>query len=85
MELKSKLYAIDKALAAWGTSPNGRSGMEAAIRTFCDARGLVMVPKKPTLEMAVAARLDHEGEAYLPYSLYASMIAASPDPFGDAE
>lgn len=59
--------------------------LEAAIRAYLDARGLVMVPREPTPEMVVAARLDHEGEAYLPYSLYASMLAAAPNPFKDED
>lgn len=61
----------------------GYSDMEAAIRAYLDARGLVMVPMEPTPEMVVSAQLDHEGEYYLPYSLYASMISAAPDPFND--
>lgn len=38
----------------------------------------VMVPVEPTAEMIKAAREHHEGEAYLPISLYAAMIAAAP-------
>lgn len=51
------------------------------IKAYLDASGMVMVPKIPTPEMIVAARFSHEGEAYLPYSLYSEMIAAAPNPF----
>lgn len=37
-----------------------------------------LVPAEPTPEMVEAARAHHEGEAYLPYSLYTAMIAAAP-------
>lgn len=38
-----------------------------------------IVPIVPTNEMISAARKDHEGEWYLPSSLYDSMLAAAPD------
>lgn len=38
--------------------------------------GFVLAPKEPTPEMVEAARKHHEGEPYLPYSLYKAMIGA---------
>ena len=40
--------------------------------------GYVLVPVEPTPEMLRAAREHHEGEAYLPVSLYRAMLAAAP-------
>lgn len=37
-----------------------------------------LVPVEPTMEMIEAARKHHEGEAYLPVSLYKAMLAAAP-------
>lgn len=51
------------------------------LRSYIEARGLVLVPKVPTPKMVDDARDAHEGEHYLPYSLYTAMIAAAPDPF----
>ena len=39
-----------------------------------------LVPVEPTPEMITAAKNDHEGESYLPVSLYKSMLAAAPQP-----
>lgn len=39
--------------------------------------GYVLVPKEPTEAMVLAARQSHEEEAYLPYSVYKSMIEAA--------
>lgn len=37
-----------------------------------------LVPIEPTAEMAQAARDCHEGESFLPYSIYRAMLAAAP-------
>ena len=42
--------------------------------------GWQIVPIEPTKEMIDAARDQHEGEKYLPVSLYKSMLAAAPKP-----
>jgi len=42
--------------------------------------GWKLVPVEPTDEMVKAARSAHEGAPYLPMTLYASMLAASPSP-----
>lgn len=39
-----------------------------------------LVPKMPTREMVDAARNDHEGELYLPNSLYIAMLKHAPQP-----
>lgn len=44
--------------------------------------GWQVVPVEPTREMIDAARQHHEGEAYLPFSLYRAMLAAAPKPGG---
>ncbi|OJC57057.1 hypothetical protein AXW37_12310 [Yersinia ruckeri] len=41
--------------------------------------GWKLVPIELTAEMAQAAREAHEGESYLPYSIYRAMIAAAPE------
>jgi hypothetical protein len=43
-----------------------------------------LVPETPTDKMVKAAREHHEGEAYLPHSLYKSMLASSPQPEHDS-
>jgi len=43
----------------------------------------VLVPKEPTDAMIASAREHHEGEAYLPVSLYRAMLAAAPSPTGE--
>lgn len=40
--------------------------------------GWQLVPVKPTMEMIKNAAGDHEGENWLPHSLWASMLAAAP-------
>lgn len=47
--------------------------------------GWRLVPVEPTEEMITAARDSHEGEAYLPVSLYKAMLAAAPAPGGEHE
>lgn len=42
--------------------------------------GWKLVPIEPTAEMAQAARDCHEGESFLPYSIYRAMLAAAPAP-----
>ena len=42
-----------------------------------------LVPVEPTEAMIDAAREAHEGEAYLPVSLYKAMLAESPDVQGE--
>ncbi|WP_145525871.1 hypothetical protein [Yersinia rohdei] len=41
--------------------------------------GWKLVPIELTAEMAQAAREAHEGESYLPYSIYRAMLAAAPE------
>lgn len=41
--------------------------------------GFVLVPREPTDKMIMAAHEHHEGEAYLPHSLYTAMIEAAED------
>ena len=42
------------------------------------SEGWQLVPITPTPEMVMACRDEHDGANYLPYSLYASMLAAAP-------
>ncbi|HHL2633000.1 TPA: hypothetical protein ACQ340_002730 [Yersinia enterocolitica] len=41
--------------------------------------GWKLVPIELTAEMAQAAGEAHEGESYLPYSIYRAMLAAAPE------
>ena len=52
--------------------------VEGILRDYLDARGLVMVPKKPTGDM----RYILERECEYPFATYEEMLAAAPDPFG---
>ena len=40
-------------------------------------KGYVVVPVEPTQAMIDAVRSEHEGEPYLPYSLYKSFLKAA--------
>lgn len=40
-------------------------------------KGKVVVPVEPTQKMIDAVRSEHEGEPYLPYSLYKSFLKAA--------
>lgn len=42
--------------------------------------GYSVVPDEPTGDMIEEARDCHEGNHYLPYSLYRAMLAAAPQP-----
>lgn len=42
--------------------------------------GYSVVPNEPTGDMIEEARDCHEGNHYLPYSLYRAMLAAAPKP-----
>jgi hypothetical protein len=42
--------------------------------------GWKLVPVEPSWEMISAAIKSHEGDAFLPVSLYKSMLAAAPNP-----
>lgn len=53
-------------------------GIEAAMRAYMTARGLVMVPKEPTEKMR-----DEAGYFEGPIARWKAMIAAAPDPFKD--
>jgi hypothetical protein len=58
-----------------------KEDMILAIKAYLSASGLVLVPSAPTKDMVDFARQHHEGEAYLPYSLYAAFITSAPNPF----
>jgi len=70
-------------------SPHPYDKMEASLRAYLDARGLVMVPKEPTQDM-VDAYWTQSGESRemkdrtLIRSLryYEAFLVAAPDPFG---
>lgn len=56
--------------------------MEAAIRAYVEARGLVMVPREPTGKMRAAQALAEASYATdSDADSYAAMLAAAPDPF----
>lgn len=89
----SLLLALDQVaeLAARGAASN--SLVVGALRQAHEAistlpiavegkapQGWQLVPVKPTMEMVKNAAGDHEGENWLPHSLWASMLAAAPVP-----
>jgi len=64
----------------------GLDGMEAAIRAYLEARGLVMVPREPTEEMLSAVWSIRQSNGLRVASVcYDAMLAAAPDPFADAD
>ena len=78
--------ALEKAMQAsigMGGSTCIEDDLDVAIRAYLDARGLVMVPKRPTEEMVRAgnmARMNVIG-GYDGPSPWSAMLAAAPDPF----
>lgn len=81
--------ALELATAkAWKEEIAGtRKASEVIIRAYLDARGLVMVPRETTEGMVRAgnlARMNVIG-GYDGPSPWSAMLAAAPDPFGDAE
>lgn len=83
--MKTHKEALSAAQLAWYNGQTDlvcerdNDGMEAAIRAYLDARGLVMVPRKIDEEGAIAMAL--EGYTMFPRTLWKAMIAAAPDPF----
>lgn len=73
---------MSAAIDAWVEARDDVAGMEAAVRAYLDARELVMVPKEIDEEGAIALAL--EDYTMFPRSLWKDMLAAAPDPFGDA-
>ena len=72
----------------WASGRIRDGDMDAHEREFCNTiraalltapPGWRLVPIEPTPKMVEAAREHHEGEAYLPFSLYKAMIAAAPE------
>lgn len=55
------------------------SEFDAMMDTRTIPEGYKLMPIEPTLSMIAAARLHHEGEAYLPVSLYKAMLEAAPE------
>ena len=82
--------ALDKAGYAfdWNKHGDWPEDFTAAIRAYLDARGLVMVPKEPTHDMA-DAYWEQTGESELmrervkmrAMNMYYVMLSAAPDPF----
>lgn len=87
--------ALAKAIEAFYTEVDNLDGsdMEAAIRAYLDARGLVMVPMDGCDEMREAASKRQGESDYAAlrwespddevFSVVLAAIAAAPDPFGD--
>ena len=59
---------------------NFARSIESAVLSRAIPEGWMLVPNIPTPEMIRAARNDHEGNYFLPVSLYQSMLAAAPSP-----
>lgn len=61
-----------------------KPGAEATVITHYQVPdGWKLVPLEPHWSMIDAAIKHHEGEAFLPVSLYKAMLAAAPSPGGD--
>ncbi len=65
--------------AGWDPLPVGAK-LYAAPMPPSVPEGWQIVPAEPTDQMILAARVHHEGDAYLPCSLYAAMLKAAPKP-----
>lgn len=63
--------------------------MSIGWRMWCEAKkqaipkGFVLMPKKPTESMIKYAHEHHEGQAYLPYSLYRSFVKAAQEQYNN--
>lgn len=84
--------ALAKAIEAFYTEVDNLDGsdMEAAIRAYIEARGLVMVPKEPDdcmIEAGYEEKLDRNsyGMAATASDIYTAMLAAAPDPFKEEQ
>lgn len=51
--------------------------LAAKVKEETKLEGCVVVPVEPTQAMIDAVRSEHEGEPYLPYSLYKSFLKAA--------
>jgi hypothetical protein len=82
-DLRRGTYAICETIEA--AKAAAQAHHDARILSALDlsaigAEGWKLVPEEPTLEMIKAAHAHHEGEAWLPHSLYTAMLAAAPSP-----
>lgn len=70
--------ALRVAVCAISVSSDRLSATEIVLRSYIDARGLVMVPREPTAgQMAAGVIQDATIDKY------SAMLAAAPDPFAD--
>jgi hypothetical protein len=70
--------------ASYGVTSYGGADVEAAIRAYIDARGLVMVPREPTAEMVTAGGNSQSVNARgNRRTTYRAMLDHAPDPFKD--
>lgn len=84
--------ALKKAVYAWYgdtemelAAEEYASFMEAAIRAYVEARGLVMVPREPTFCM-VSAYCEEQDKFGIPFfanatAIWEAILAAAPDTF----
>ena len=84
MSHKEALEAV--VLAVWDELGEVVHEEDAAVilRRYCEARGLVMVPKRITYPMSVEMNLTGTFKPEAMQVRYSAMLAAAPDPFGDA-
>lgn len=84
--------ALTKAVYAWHgetemelAAAEYASFMEAAIRAYIEARGMVLVPKEPCNEMLEVYRSNVKPRPFYRTAarVVRSMLAAAPDPFKD--
>lgn len=73
--------ALEKALDTWDEARTNELGVEAAIRAYIEARGLVLVPKTLPEDGALCGAVCD----YTPWpvALWEDIVAAAPDPFKD--
>jgi 2-polyprenyl-3-methyl-5-hydroxy-6-metoxy-1,4-benzoquinol methylase len=89
--IRSQAIEAIAAVPGWGNrmSWNQRindatASLDALLAQLASA-GLRVVPVDATEPMVTNARKHHEGEPYLPASLYRAMIAAAPNPLAKDE
>ena len=69
--VETGLYEYARMQTAW------QSWQAAKAHEAEKLKGKVVVPVEPTQAMIDAVRSEHEGEPYLPYSLYKSFLKAA--------
>lgn len=85
--------ALEEAIVEYEQWATHRHAIEASIKKYVSVRGLAIVPTAPDVEMLGAWYRYKNGHRFAgeepardtsDFGAYRAMLAAAPDPFGDA-